>query len=158
MAEVTDLWYYASNTEMAPVLPATDALFEERAGMSRNDALHQHPTGGEWVDTWLAALQEVGDAHKSNYHHLLTGVMLGMPGEHSYTGISESEWRGLSTAVHTRYDQLQQALSAWQFVSARTMASVLWDAMVEMYPHSLDAQENGGKVETSWVDLRPIFQ
>jgi hypothetical protein len=32
---------------MAPVLAGTDALFEERTGMSRSDALRQHPTGGK---------------------------------------------------------------------------------------------------------------
>jgi hypothetical protein len=156
MAEVTDMWFYVQNTEYGPVLPATDALFEERSGMSRKQALEQHPTGGEWVDTWLVALQEAGDHARSTYYGALTGVMLGMPGNDSHQGISETDWRDLYQRVMKRYDDVSHAVDAWQFVSARTNVSLLWDSMVELFPHS-DHGHQGGRIE-DWADLRPLFQ
>ena len=122
MAEVTDLRFYVQNTELAPVLDATDALFEQRSGMSRSDALDQHPSGGEWVDAWLSALQETVDDHRSSYYSRLTALAHGMPLESDpHQEISDADWRELCQRLLARYNQLESALHAWQFVYTRAL-------------------------------------
>jgi hypothetical protein len=155
MAGVENLWFYVQHFEMGPILEAVDARFAERAGQTRSEALHEHPDGGEWVDVWLAAFNEVGEERKNLHMQLLTGVMLGMP-SHNASQTSEFDWHELQRGVSTRHDHVQDAALQWQFLAARTAAGELWEAMGHLWERSTEAAD-GLHRTSSWVDLRPIL-
>jgi hypothetical protein len=168
MTDAQAMWTHVQNYEMGPVIPAADAAFAERAGVTRAEALEREPLGGEWVDTWLACLQEAVTAHLGAYYHALSGVSLGMPayrkdvGTYGSAGIDEAGWSQLTYAVRHFQEQVLTALEAWQFMQARLMLGGLWEAMEPAYTYStLNVDLTGSGPEPlpdGWFDLRPLLQ